>query len=421
LLDLRGPPNKELKRYEAYDCDGSCRCRQRDRSAVAMTAKTRTSWTKQVDLTEALKGAPPPSPRVGQWTDSADGKIVNRALFYPNEVHSVGGEPEAMKSWLLLLSSVQEIERGKHVLYLDMEANDRSIVDRLRLLGAKPANIKKLFHYFRPDERITEDDQASFRRTVRLRKPTLVVLDGVTEAYSLHGLSINAAEDAAQWFRDFSRQFQVKPSEDYDGPAIVELDHVIKSRDDRNGWTIGTQHKKAGIKGAMYLVEAVAQFGKGKHGRSRLMLGKDSPGGVEWVPFGKNHQRYVGDLHCDATGGDGIDAWIESPDPNAADQPSEREVLADVEKPEFQQWMRDAWLYVEAHPSVSGKTLRAKVAGIGDKSKQDALAVLADDGYLVNEGSQSYAKWVVGKEFKLLKSVDEEAADVSQTRKRNRN
>ncbi|MEO8656130.1 MAG: hypothetical protein ABI409_18550, partial [Ramlibacter sp.] len=54
----------------------------------------------------------------------------------PNEVHSVGGEPEAMKSWLLLYAAVQEIKHGHHVFYLDMEANDRSIVDRLMLMGA---------------------------------------------------------------------------------------------------------------------------------------------------------------------------------------------------------------------------------------------------------------------------------------------
>lgn len=371
-----------------------------------MTGTKGTGWSRPINLNEALAGAPPPAPTVGRWADAVEGKPVQRALFYPNEVHSVGGEPEAMKSWLLLLASVQEVGQERHVFFVDMEANPRSIVDRLVLLGASPSAIKKFFHYFHPDEQLTAIDQDKHHKLVAKQQPTLVVLDGVTEAYSLHSLNINAAEDAARWFRQFSRQFVVEPSEGYDGPAIVELDHVIKSRDDRNGWTIGTQHKKAGIKGAMYLVESVAPFGKGKHGRSRLLLGKDSPGGVAWVPFGKNRSRYVGDLHCDATG-DGVDAWIESPDPTTLAATPEREAVALADRTEVQQWMRDAWLYVNKNPGVSGKAVRAKVKGLGDKSQQMALAVLEADGHLINEGSSTHAKWVTGDEFRLLKPVSE--------------
>src|SRR4051812_33973597 len=115
------------------------------------TQEDRTSWSRPVNLKDALSGAPPPSPTIGRWTDSVDGKPITRALFYPNEVHSVGGEPEAMKSWLLLHAAVQEVKLGNHVAYIDMEANDRSIVERLRLLGGKTSEIREYFHYFRPD------------------------------------------------------------------------------------------------------------------------------------------------------------------------------------------------------------------------------------------------------------------------------
>lgn len=383
------------------------------------TESRRTSWSQKVSLTDALAGTPPPQLRVGQWSDSVDGKPVQRALFYPNEVHSVGGEPESMKSWLLLLAAQQEIKLGRHVVFVDMEASDRSIVDRLRLLGATPARIKRCFHYFRPDERLTDDDQAAMRRLVKKLMPTLVVLDGVTEAYSLNGLSINSAEDAATWFRTFARQFLVKPTPDYDGPAVVELDHVVKDRESRNGWTVGTQHKKAGIKGAMYVVEPRSPLGMGKHGVSRLLLAKDSPGGVEWVPLGRNRQRYVGDLHCDATG-DGVDAWIESADP-AVSSVVEREAVAPSQTPEFRQCMRAIWEYVEAHPRVSGKVIRSEVTGRGDKAKQDAIAVLEAEGHLVNEGTGNSAKWVVGAEFSLLKPVSEGGESRASKADRNRN
>ncbi|MCP3422977.1 hypothetical protein [Nocardioides pinisoli] len=365
----------------------------------------RTHWSKPINLDAALAGAPPPEPAVGTWTDTSGDKSRTRALFYPNEVHSVGGEPESMKSWLLLLASVQEIKLGRHVMYVDMEANDRSIVYRLKLLGATNARIKKHFHYFRPDDAISEEDQRRFRLMVKRWSPSLVVLDGVTEAYSLHGLSINSSEDAAAWFALFARRFQTKGAVDgYDGPAIVELDHVVKDRDGRGNWTIGTQHKKAGIKGAMYMVESLRPFGAGKHGVSRLLLAKDSPGGVAYVSIGgKARQRYVADLHCDATGGGaGVDAWIETTEVNEAVDPEADKPLA--EQYGFRMLMQDVCDFIGKNPGASLRLVRSGVKGTNERI---ALAVehLCRDGFVANEGSGNRAQYVVKQEFSALRVV----------------
>lgn len=366
------------------------------------TSTKRTSWSRAVDLTDALAGAPPPAPSVGHWTEVVEGEKVRRALFYPNEVHSVGGEPESMKSWLLLHVSAQEIRQRDHVLYVDMEANDRSIVGRLRLLGVTRNSIKRYFHYFRPDAQITEADQRAFRMLVGRHNPTLVVLDGVTEAYAMNGLSINAAEDAATWFRSFSRQFQVKPSPEYDGPAIVELDHVVKSRDERNGWTLGTQHKKAGIKGSMLLVECVAPLGHGRHGRSRLFLGKDSPGGIAWQPFGRNRQRYVGDFHCDASGEGLVEAWIGSPEEAGA--ASEGLDLPLVATADFRALMQSVCTFIERNPGCS---LRMARGGVKGTSEHIATAVeqLVAEGFLINEGNENRGRYVATKPFNSMRVV----------------
>lgn len=361
----------------------------------------RTSWSRQVNLDDALAGAPPPAPRICTWEESKDGKSSTRALFYPNEVHSVGGEPESMKSWLVLYAAVQEIEDGHHVVFVDMEANDRSIVHRLLLLGATPSKVKKFFHYFRPDDQITEADQKRWATLVKRLKPTLVVLDGVTEAYSMHGLSIGAAEDAATWFRQFSRRFQVKPTPEYDGAAVVELDHVVKSKDDRGGWTLGTQHKKAGIKGAMYLLESVEPFGKEKHGRSRLIVGKDSPGGIDWVLA--NKRRYVADFHCDATvSGGGVDAWIESAEPGASlpDGPE----LPLSETFDFRLLMQKVWEFIAENPGCSLRVLRGGVVGTNDKIAM-AVDVLIAEGYVENKGSETRRQFITIKDFTALRVV----------------
>lgn len=366
----------------------------------------RTRWSKPVNLDAALAGEPPPAPKVGTWTDDSGDKPKRRALFYPNEVHSIGGEPESMKSWLALLASVQEIGKGRNVIYVDMEANDRSIVHRLLLLGATKAQIKKSFRYFRPDAAITEDDQRRFAAVVKLWKPTLVVLDGVTEAYSLHGYSINSSEDAAAWFGRFARRFQIPTSVGaYDGPAIVELDHVVKDREGRGSWTIGTQHKKAGIKGAMYMVESVSPFGVGKHGVSRLLLAKDSPGGVDWVPLGGGRgqrQRYVGDLHCDATGVGGIDAYITTADQSEAHDPDADRPL--VERYDFRELMVQVSEFIEKNPGASMRLIRGGVKGTNERI---ALAVdqLIAQGCVANEGSASRKQFVHVKAYQPFRIV----------------
>jgi hypothetical protein len=304
-----------------------------------------------------------------------------------------------MKSWLLLLAAVDEIKLGHHVFFVDMEANDRSIVDRLTLLGADRADIKKRFHYFRPDDQINEADHARIRAQVAKQRPTLVVLDGVTEAFSMHGLSINSAEDAAAWFRAFARQFQVKADAAYNGPAIVELDHVVKNHEARNGWALGTIHKKAGIKGAAYQVVSVSPFGKGRHGRSRLFLEKDSPGGVAWVPFGKARQRLVGELHCDATG-DGISAWIEPPDEQEA--VGEGRDVPLTQTHEFRLLMQQVCTFIKENPGSSLRAVRGNVRGTNEHI---ALAVeqLINEECVANEGSEGRRKFVALKDFTALR------------------
>lgn len=371
-----------------------------------------TSWSRWIDLGDALSGEPPPGPQICRWTDTDDqtGEPITRALFYPNEVHSVFGDPEAMKSWLLLHAAVQEIELGRHVFYLDMEANDRSIVQRLLLLGASPRAVRRFFHYSRPDESINPDDQREWKVRVQKYRPALVVLDGVTEAFSTLGLSVMSPEDTAKWFRAFSRRFQVQPTPDYPGPAIVELDHVVKDKEARNGWALGSIHKKAGIKGAAYSVVNVSPFGKGRHGRSRLLLEKDSPGGVAWVPFGKQRQRLVAELHCDATSGDGIDAYLETAIPVDGVGVAAEEVPL-TETLDFRNLAHRIWKYVVDQGPCSVRKIRDNNTGTNDRIKS-AVEYLADRGFIRNEGTVNKQAWVAveGMHFDALQaSPDGEA------------
>jgi hypothetical protein len=226
------------------------------------------------------------------------------------------------------------------------------------------------------------------------------------------GLSINAPEDAAQWFRTVARKFQVKPTKTYDGPAIVELDHVVKSRDDRNGWAIGSQHKKAGIKGAAYQVEAVKKFGKGLTGVSRILLEKDSAGAVSWVAGGKG-RRLVAELHCDSDADEGsVSAVLETP-------VSSGEVAEDpvplAHTHDFRLLMEEVCEFVEGHPGDSLRIIRAGVRGSATKVGT-AVEQLVSEGYLRNEGSKSNGKYVAVTNFQALRVIPGKKSSRKQAR-----
>ena len=104
--------------------------------------------------------------------------------------------------------------------------------------------------------------------------PTLVVLDGVTEGYGLHGWKIDGNDDSPKWRRGY-----VKPAT-RTGAAVLSSDHVVKNKENRNGFAIGAQHKKAGLTGVLFGLENVTPFGRGLLGRSRLLIYKDRPAGL---------------------------------------------------------------------------------------------------------------------------------------------
>src|SRR3954454_5953496 len=67
------------------------------------------------------------TPTVGHRDDG-------RGLFYRGKVSSVAGESEAGKSWLMLVTAVDEIRARHPVLYIDFEDDPSGIVERLKAL-----------------------------------------------------------------------------------------------------------------------------------------------------------------------------------------------------------------------------------------------------------------------------------------------
>jgi hypothetical protein len=225
-------------------------------------AEQRSSWAP-IDLGPALAGEHiEAAPSVLKRDDGP-------ALLYAGKVHSIAGEPESMKTWLALWACAQEITSGRTVLYVDFEDVAETTVERLRALGCTSEHIGRHLVYLQPSEPLSGADRAALLALVELRRPTLAVLDGVTEAMTLHGLDLYGNTDAAQWLAMLPRR-----------PAVLQIDHVTKSSEGRGRFAIGAQHKLAGLSGAAYTVETATPFGRGKHGIAKVYIGKDRPGRV---------------------------------------------------------------------------------------------------------------------------------------------
>jgi hypothetical protein len=224
------------------------------------------SWMP-VDLTDVLDGTwQPPKPTVGLRIDGI-------GLFYPGKMHTVSSESEAGKTWFALAACRDEILRGNHVEYIDFEDDEGSVTARLITLGLDAKRIKQFFHYIRPESAIfLAPNENDVDATLAAYQPTLAVVDGITEAMTLHELNPLDNADAAKFGRLVPRRLAKG------GAAVASLDHVTKAAEGRGRYAIGAVHKLNALNGAAYILENRNPFGIDRRGVSTVRIAKDRPG-----------------------------------------------------------------------------------------------------------------------------------------------
>jgi len=238
------------------------------------------SW-EPVDAGKWLKGPRQPmQPTLGHRSDGV-------YLFYPGKTHTVFGDTESGKSWLMLYVSTQEIEQGHHVWYIDFEDSADTILGRLLTLTDDEDAIARYFHYVAPAVPLWNGELLA----TRIEGATLVTIDGVTEALSMHDSS-GRDEDAVAKFG-----VMIAAPLAATGAAVVTLDHVVKSREAQGRNPIGSVHKLNSISGAAYRMENREPFGRGRTGISDLYVAKDRPGYVRQLgPVAKNKMVHAATL-----------------------------------------------------------------------------------------------------------------------------
>lgn len=262
----------------------------------------RRTW-QPVDLAAVLAGTwQPPQPTVGRRSDG-------RGLFYPGKTHTVVSETEGGKTWLALSAALDEMATGRHVLYLDFEDDQGTVAGRLLTLGASRSTIASHFHYLRPESPLGSGIHADdLHQLLEAHQPTLAVIDGVTEAMTMHGLNPLDNVDAARFGRILPRRLTVA------GCAVANLDHVTKSSDSRGRYALGAVHKLNGLDGGAYLLENRSAFGVGLTGRSTIKIAKDRPGQLRAHALpSAGGLHWYGDLVLQSHGEDFAEVAIEPP------------------------------------------------------------------------------------------------------------
>lgn len=261
-----------------------------------------TGWDFS-DLTPVLDGTHKPAqPTIGARDDGI-------GMFYPGHVNGITGESEAGKSWVALISCLVEMNRGNTVVYVDFEDSEVGVVGRLLLIGATPDLIAERFLYVRPGATPSPTQLAAFIAAIATRQPTLVIVDGVTEGMSLLGLELKDNTDVARFGR-----MLLRPLADT-GAAVVPLDHVVKSSENRGRYALGGVHKLNAVDGVQYILEAVKPFGINTEGRSRLRIAKDRPAQVRRhaLPGGRNPMHWYADLVIRSQGEEFAEAHLYPP------------------------------------------------------------------------------------------------------------
>lgn len=262
----------------------------------------RRSW-QPVDLARVLDGTwQPEEPTIGRRSDG-------HGVFYAAKAHTVISETEGGKTWFALSVAADEMRAGNHIVYLDFEDDEGSIVGRLLTVGLGREVIAERFHYLRPESPITEgpnrDDLLDLLMAYR---PTLAVLDGITEAMALHSLDPNSNVDAALFGRRLT-----KPITEI-GTATASLDHVVKQRENQGRYALGAVHKINGLSGAQYILNNRETFGIGLTGKSTINIAKDRPGQLRrGNPKGSGGLHWFGDLVVESRGDDFADVSLEPP------------------------------------------------------------------------------------------------------------
>lgn len=350
--------------------------------AVSERRRPGDSW-RPVDLSVVLASDyVKPRPVIGEVKGS------DVAMFYPGRVNTIFGDSGGGKTWYALYVMAEEMRAGHDVVLIDYEDSADSAIARLEQMGVSQRDILKHLLYIQPNEKWSISAERALRETLAGRDISMVTLDSTGEALAVDGISPNADEEVAMWFRGTARFFSKEI-----GAAVILLDHVVKSMESgRNSeFASGSGRKRAAINGAAYFLKVVEAPSKTTDGVFRLVTRKCRFG---W--------RQHGSIACEVTmkntgADDGVNFEVA--------QPTETSTPKGTFRPTWYMERVSELLSTETEPMSKGALTKA----IGRKAQHVRAAV----DKLVEEGYCSLVEGPRGAHMvKFVKLYKEAQADV---------
>ena len=358
-----------------------------------------------LDLGPYLRGHVKPTPPALLVRDDGAG------LFYPGRVNSLFGEGGSGKTLIALDVAVAEVQRGETIMFIDFEDEPVNMIARLHALGLSDRQIMEQVVYVHPEghplsvmhvnrwgEPIPPLDRPQdrvFNRLLAERDPSLVIVDGTTSLYRIHGLDTNGVvgtDLVGGWLRQITNGNR---------RTVILIDHTSKNAGPESG-PIGSQHKIAMIQGAALRVKTHRRPRPGSVGHASLLVLKDRLGMVMEKASDADVPVAAEVTFDSQTTPGSLSITYEKPNPNSTSSvqfvDSRKTAMLDA----LVAWARgvlaqhggnldsaDQWW-------MTPKEIRT-AAGTGDFNPPDAqtrmLRELAQDGLVEHNGSRGGSKW----------------------------
>jgi hypothetical protein len=212
----------------------------------------------------------PPTPEYLARTDGP-------AAFYVAARNLTIGATESGKSWLVAIAIKQEIEAHRLAIYFDHENGRATTVSRLRALGLTKEQVKTYLRYRHMEDAPLPPRLASeLAEKLYAEGARLVFHDALSPISHSLGLDTSGGDTGAV---EEIYKICLDPWAKA-GLAACMLDNTPKGNK-YDG--LGSQHKIAGITGAVLVVVADEKFSRHKAGSSKIYLNKDRGGDAETV------------------------------------------------------------------------------------------------------------------------------------------
>lgn len=324
-----------------------------------------SSWRPQRLSNDLPTNDPPSILRVG----------VNKHLLYRGRTHTVIGESSSGKTWLAVLASLEVLRAGGRVLWIDYETNGAEVANRHKAMSDIPDEYWTRFDYVSPTERLEDSKTnastihgAVLYAHLETVSYDLVVIDSVTGAMSCEGLDTNSDADTETFHRLLAYRLANA------GPAVLMLDHVVKSTENRGNDARGSGRKREGVTGASYKMKVTRPWKRATGGTPVL-------GGFT-LKVAKDRDGQVGAI------GDDVATGVVTADPDGGLR-IKLHLPDDVVVPPSMKLLGDIVDTLRTFGPLSGNGLKTHLGG-NDANRRDAVKWLLTGGAVVRNG-QKYA------------------------------